>query len=186
MTTSLTRYQQLVADWQQRTREHAATLRRGTETALRYGPDTEPAIADRLLLNGVTIEGGEGILVSKDRVENGPWIRVYDATANNGDGGYVWAKGNVTIPDHAIEAVVYSRTAGDWDAVATLAARWPARPCSESLAEYPTSDADAAMTDEDHAAAEFCPGCESMVELDRVDENWIRRAHDINGQELDH
>lgn len=175
----------LLSAWRAETAAHAHNLRQQTELALRGLQDSDAlGFADWLVLKGPEIEGGEDILVSKDRIELGPFVRVYDATGNNGDGTYVWAKGCVLIPDHAIEAVVMARE-GTWARVAELSHSWPVKPCSESLVRYPSSDADDAETDEDRAQADWCPDCEHTAPIVRNPKGgWVRVAHRRNGERM--
>lgn len=189
MTTTFATYETLLSDWQVETAAHADSIRKSTELALRYGVGDGPQIADWIALPGVEVESDESgaPIYSRDRVQHGPWVRVYDATANGGDGGYAWAKGSVLIPDHAVESV---RMAGDpWDKLAAEAAAWPVKPCDESLVIHPSSDADDAETDADRAQANWCPSCEHDAPLIRVPAEsgggWIRVAHRRNGERID-
>lgn len=188
MTSTMPTTQQLLDEWRTETAEHANTLRHWTELALRGVQDSDGiAIAEQLTLKGVETTSDEtgAPIYGRARVERGPFVRVYDTTGNHGDGTYVWAKGNVLIPDHAIETVVMARQ-GTWARVTELAAAWPVEPCGESLATYPTSDADDAETDADRAEANYCPSCEHYAPFQRVDGvGWVRAAHRRNGTPIE-
>lgn len=176
----------LLTAWRAETAQHAQRLKEATELALRYGINDGPQVAERIILKGVQIESDESgaPIYSRDRVELGPFVRVYDPAGRGGDGGYLWAKGLILIPEHAIETVVMV-TEDRWVDVAKLSARWPVRPCSESLTKYPSSDADEAETEEDRAQANWCPDCEHTAPVVRHPAGgWVRIAHRVNGEPM--
>lgn len=170
---------QLLSDWQQETREHADSIRKATELALRYGVNDAPAIADWIALRGVETEVDEGVFVSKDRIEPGPFVRVYDPTAHHGDGGYAWAKGRTIIPDHAVEKV-HHQTDDQWDEIQRLSATWPVKPCSESYSESPAGDDDPQSYPEG-SEYHWCPACVTKAPLVRYVDVWERVPHRVDG-----
>lgn len=183
-TQTFDTYETLRSEWQIETAAHAQRLKEATELALRYGVNDGPQVAERIILAGVEIEGGEGILVSKDRVEHGPFVRVYDPAGNGGNGAYLWAKGTILIPEHAVETVVMVRE-DRWEDAARLAATWPVRPCSGSLVRWASTDADDAATDDDRAEADWCPECEHTAPAVRHPAGgWVRIAHRSNGEPM--